>query len=376
MSTNNTQKKPISFITLNVRHDHHQNSTMSPFAAPPTKENPFDTKEFYGEQPWSIRKWKVMDTILLYSPDIETVYHQILDLEALLGEEYKWVGVGREDGDKEGEISAIFYKSDVLSIESWKTVWLSETPENVGSIGWDARHSRTATQILFKREDDGSKFTVFNTHMDHVGSISREESAKLLLERAREASSDGPVFLLGDLNATEEDPAYLVLTNSKYKDTKGQNDTLANLEELNNVCASASVNKTGVPVRTTEGSITLPTHRVIRPGRILENLKKKENSEQTDMHFVDARYELVTRLTSKGAPGTLSGPFGYRDTLTSFGTGDTETERAPICIDYILVLDVPKFNLHVQHYAVLSNKFDDGLYFSDHRPVLSRISWH
>ncbi|CEI96916.1 hypothetical protein RMCBS344292_11059 [Rhizopus microsporus] len=136
MSTNNTQKKLISFITLNVRHDHHQNSTLSPFAAPPTKENPFDPKEFYGEQPWSIRKWK------------ETVYHQILDLETLLGEEYKWVGVGREDGDKEGEISAIFYKSDVLSIESWKTVWLSETPENVGSIGWDARHSRTATQVL------------------------------------------------------------------------------------------------------------------------------------------------------------------------------------------------------------------------------------
>jgi hypothetical protein len=33
-----------------------------------------------------------------------------LDLEALLSEEYKWVGVGREDGDKEGEIAAIFYK--------------------------------------------------------------------------------------------------------------------------------------------------------------------------------------------------------------------------------------------------------------------------
>lgn len=40
----------------------------------------------------------------------EPVYHQLQDIEALLDDEYKWVGVGRKDGDKDGEFSAIFYK--------------------------------------------------------------------------------------------------------------------------------------------------------------------------------------------------------------------------------------------------------------------------
>ncbi|KAG1309543.1 hypothetical protein G6F60_000637 [Rhizopus arrhizus] len=373
---NNTQKK-LSFMTLNIRHDHHPTSPTTPFAAPPIKENPFDSNDFLGEQPWTIRKWKVMDTILLYSPDIialqESVHHQLLDLEALLGDEYQWIGVGRDDGDKKGEFCAVFYKSEILAVESWKTIWLSETPEEIGSKSWDAKHCRIATQVLFKRANDDSIFTVFNAHLDHVGTIAREESSKLLLERARKATSNGPVVLMGDLNSTEDGTAYLTLTGSRYKDIQGQNDTLANLQELNQTCASAAANRTGEPIRTAEGNITLPTHRVIRPGKILDNLQNKEKS---DLYFADASHNLVTRLTSKGTLGTLSGPYGFRDTFTSFNEGDNEAKRAPIRIDFIMTLSNPDIKIVVHSYATLSNQFDDGLHFSDHRPVLSRISWN
>lgn len=60
----------LNFMTLNIRHDHHVHSPTTPFSAPPVKEEPFNVSEFGQEQPWSVRKWKVMDTIILYSPDV------------------------------------------------------------------------------------------------------------------------------------------------------------------------------------------------------------------------------------------------------------------------------------------------------------------
>ncbi|CAO0797341.1 unnamed protein product [Mucor circinelloides] len=371
----------INFMTFNVRHDHHGHSDTTAFATPPVRERPLEKEEFGGEQPWSIRKWKIVDTILLYSPDIlalqETVLHQLQDIQALLDDEYQWVGVGRIDGEKDGEVSAVFYKRDILTVEDWKTIWLSEQPEVAGSISWDARHPRTATQVTFKKND--TVFTVFNTHMDHVGVQAREEGSKLILERAREASAKGAVILMGDLNSTEDDPAYLCLTNGKYKESKGSNDTLANLQELNQVCASAYSQKSGAPVRTQENHITLPTHRVIRPGQILANMHKRQEEQEQDekrpKYFLDAHYELTSRLASKGKPGTLSGPYGFRNTLTSFGEGSQDFDRAPIRIDFIMPLESNTAHVKVLQSAILCNQFDDGLYISDHRPVLAKLSW-
>lgn len=67
---NNSKRNPLSFMTLNVRHDNHEHSQKTVFATPPIKQNPFDPQEFLGEQPWSIRKWKILDTILLFMPDV------------------------------------------------------------------------------------------------------------------------------------------------------------------------------------------------------------------------------------------------------------------------------------------------------------------
>lgn len=215
--------------------------------------------------------------------------------------------------------------------------------------------------------------------MDHVGIQAREEGSKLLLEKAREAGDKGAVILLGDLNSTEDDPAYLCLTNSKYKNSKGSNDTLSNLQELNQVCASAYSEKSGEPVRTQENHITLPTHRVIRPGQILANMKKQkeqqEHVQNSEKYFLDVHYELISRLRSKGRPGTLSGPYGNRDTLTSFGKGTNDFDRAPIRIDFIMSLESSNVNVKVLQAATLCNRFDDGLYISDHRPVLAKLSW-
>lgn len=49
----------LKVMTFNVRFDLNQ---------VPERQSAQDSLE--GEQPWSTRKWKIADTILLYEPDI------------------------------------------------------------------------------------------------------------------------------------------------------------------------------------------------------------------------------------------------------------------------------------------------------------------
>ncbi|KAI8989597.1 Endonuclease/exonuclease/phosphatase [Pilobolus umbonatus] len=369
----NNPHHTLNLMTFNVRHDHHEDSPTTPFAPPPAYENPFDISQFGLEQPWSVRKWKIADSLLLYSPDIialqEPVYHQILDLEYLLKEEYDWVGAGRTDGQIQGEFSAVFYKRDSVTMETWNTIWFSEQPDVPGSRGWDSKHPRTATEVKFRRNSDRTLFTLYNVHLDHKGTIAREQSAKLLLERARKASEDGAVFLLGDLNSTEVDPAYLILTGNKYQNSKRGNDTLANLQPLNEICSTAYAKLDETGFDTSNNSL-LDECKSIETTKI----ESTQNVYEQAPFLIDTHYELVTRLNSKDAPGTLSGPYGHRDTFTSFGSGE-EFKRAPIRIDFIMTLNDQNHPVQTIRYAVLSNQFDDGLFISDHRPVLAKLSW-
>lgn len=76
------------------------------------------------------------------------LHSQLLDLAYLLGEDYDWVGVGRDDGKQAGEAVPVFYKRDKFSLASEQDggvgtggvehFWLSETPSVVASVGWDA----------------------------------------------------------------------------------------------------------------------------------------------------------------------------------------------------------------------------------------------
>lgn len=105
-----------------------------------------------GVNAWTNRKTKVADVIRFHKADLigvqEAQYNQLKDLEELLPD-FAWRGVGR-DGANEGEFSAILYrKSRFRSLEN-QTFWLSETPEKVGSKGWDANLLRIVTWAKFQ----------------------------------------------------------------------------------------------------------------------------------------------------------------------------------------------------------------------------------
>jgi endonuclease/exonuclease/phosphatase family metal-dependent hydrolase len=160
-----------------------------------------------GENQWDIRKETLASYLLKSSPDIigmqEVLNNQLADLSNFL-KEYKYVGVGREDGKTKGEYSPIFYRKSKLKVLMSSTFWLSETPQKI-SVGWDAALERICTYALFIDRKSKKQFWVFNTHFDHLGEIARSESVNLILERISILNvNDYPILVTGDLNLTPE----------------------------------------------------------------------------------------------------------------------------------------------------------------------------
>src|SRR5690606_18426917 len=109
----------------------------------------------------------------------EALSFMLDDLSTLLPQ-YAYTGGGRDDGLRQGEFDAIFYKKDHIELLESKTFWLSATPDVPGAIGWDAQAPRIVTWALFKDRRTQSTFYVFNTHFDHLGREAQKQSALLL----------------------------------------------------------------------------------------------------------------------------------------------------------------------------------------------------
>lgn len=179
-----------------------------------------------GVNQWNNRKDRAAETVNFYDTDLcgmqEALYSQILDLEKRLLA-YGWVGIGRDDGDKAGEFSPIFYLKERFKLIETNTFWLNEHPESVG-LGWDARINRVVTWAKFEDKATSRQFIMFNTHFDHQGVVARRESAKLLLKKVEEISGDLPFVVTGDFNAKPTQEPIQILTDSSrdfyFTDTK------------------------------------------------------------------------------------------------------------------------------------------------------------
>ncbi len=175
-----------------------------------------------GKNSWTNRKSFMVNQIKFYEPDVlgvqEAMPNQMKDMDSLLTD-YSFVGVGRDDGKKEGEFSAIFFKNKELKVLQSSTFWLSQTPEKV-SMGWDAVCNRVCTYALFQDKKTNKKFWVFNTHFDHVGKEARTKSAVLILDKIKGLNIENhPVFLTGDFNMEPNHESINYITQT-LKDSK------------------------------------------------------------------------------------------------------------------------------------------------------------
>ena len=174
--------QPHSIISYNIRYD-----------------NNWDI-----ENSWKIRRNKVSQILVQYSPSIigiqEGLLNQVQYIDSSLID-YDYVGVGRDDGKKKGEFCAIYFDTTRYVLLKNSTFWLSETPDTI-SVGWDAALERICTYGLFKDRITKKEFWVFNTHFDHIGVVAREKSSELILKRINKINRQSlPVILMGDFNS-------------------------------------------------------------------------------------------------------------------------------------------------------------------------------
>lgn len=173
---------------------------------------------YEGDQDKSWRSWpnrieRVVKTLREINPDVfgiqEALHGQAADLRASMTD-YEFFGVGRDDGKRGGEYSAILWKSDrfAADTEDQGTFWLSDFPEMPGSKSWGNEVVRVATWVRLGDRSTGRSFYVFNTHWDHRSQSFRERAAPMMVARidGRKHPED-PVVLLGDFNATRGNPA-------------------------------------------------------------------------------------------------------------------------------------------------------------------------
>jgi endonuclease/exonuclease/phosphatase family metal-dependent hydrolase len=267
------------------------------------------TSPFIGEKPWADRRPLIISELkynTLYNAESficlqEVLHEQLVEIMSDLGDDWDYIGVGRDDGKEKGEYSPIIFRKGVWNVDTWKTVWLSEKP-NVPGKGWDAASVRIVTVGTFVHQASKKTLVGMCTHFDDQGTTSRRESAKLVLKIVDEVTNPSnssspshrlPVFLGGDLNSEPSGEAFQILN---------------------------------------------------APNSPLQDIK-----------------ELAT--WSYGDINTFTGFQGIEKTL----------------IDHVMVGRKPdetagnETNWVVKGYTVLSNKFEDGVYNSDHRCVVGDV---
>lgn len=186
------QAQSSSIMTFNIRYD-----------------NPDD-----HENAWGNRKEALVDLVHYYHPDFlgiqEGLDHQVNFIQEQLSD-YKHIGVGRDDGAKKGEYSALFYDTSRFELLHQETFWLSDTPSKV-SVGWDASMERICTYGKFKNKRTDELIYIFNAHFDHIGELARKNSAQLLLTKIKNLGLDkAKIVVMGDLNSLPDSEPIAIL---------------------------------------------------------------------------------------------------------------------------------------------------------------------
>ena len=157
-----------------------------------------------GEHAWPRRAEHVQALVGAARPALlgvqEALVFQVEALRAVLPDHAYF---GRPRTPSPGaEQCGIFWDTGRFRQRDGGHFWLSPTPAEIGSRGWDAALPRMATWLVLEDLHGGGELLVCNTHFDHRGEEARLQSARLLGERLPALAAGRAVVLLGDFNAS------------------------------------------------------------------------------------------------------------------------------------------------------------------------------
>jgi endonuclease/exonuclease/phosphatase family metal-dependent hydrolase len=167
-----------------------------------------------GPNHWVHRQNLWVDSVRAFDPDLLGLQEVWVDQHDQLRErfpDYRFVGVARDDGKRQGEWALILYRADRFEQLDAGDFWLSQTPSIVGSRSWDSKHVRICTWAKLHDLQSGRNILHANTHLDDQGRIARHEAAKLISSKLPRLAGSAAIVLTGDFNSTELDDPYAAL---------------------------------------------------------------------------------------------------------------------------------------------------------------------
>lgn len=224
LGTKRISEKTLRLASYNVRYDSQPDSisveeSLNAFPRGLPTEPPYYTNT--TEQPWSLRRLYIAQDLLFNDVDLcggqELLKRQVSDLAYVLGSDYHWIGVGRNDGKEAGEYAAIFFNKNSVTLNRWDTFWLSDTPFEPSKYPGAGSYRVATTAHFTTAHGKRQNFTLVNTHLDDQSAAQRALGLSLVLRRAKYEAimTRNPVFVTGDFNSPPSDEAYQIITGAK-----------------------------------------------------------------------------------------------------------------------------------------------------------------
>ncbi|MCR4571135.1 MAG: PQQ-binding-like beta-propeller repeat protein [Bacteroidales bacterium] len=187
-----------------------------------------------GDRDWEVRKAGYFQMVNTMEPPVlglqEAEMIQVDDIIANC-KGYSYIGVGRNDGVRSGESTAILYKTNEIQVDNWGTIWLSATPDVPGSYfpENEDRACRTATWAVLTVKENGRKFFYLNTHLSLYAASQSKEVLVILNTVAEKCPAGLPVVLSADWNVEEDDSALAPIL-AKYSSARQTAPLTDNIE--------------------------------------------------------------------------------------------------------------------------------------------------
>ncbi len=166
-----------------------------------------------GDDAWSLRRELVARLIEEQAPDVLGTQEGLTSMLDWLAERLApTYGLHWPDGrarDENSQYPSLFVRNESLELLAGGDRWLSPTPDEPLSKGWDSAFPRMMSWARLRQRAGGSALVAVATHLDHLGDIARPNQARLLADFAAECTE--PVVVMGDFNDAPGSPTHRAL---------------------------------------------------------------------------------------------------------------------------------------------------------------------